>query len=105
LNFQTGLLELSLRCIARHVVRAKHLANFGLAFPSGPMMLVKLHELHRALDGFFFRGQLEYCVAANDLLGFAERAVDDADLALGKLDARALRGSKPKCSADLTIIM
>src|SRR6267154_1613103 len=69
------------------VFGAEHLANFGFAFPSGPVLLMKLHEGDGALDGLLLGIQLELRVAADNFLCFGERAIDNADFAIGKADA------------------
>src|SRR6267154_4376489 len=69
------------------VFGAQHLADFGFAFPAGPMLLVKLHEGDGALDGLLLGIQLELRVAADNFLGFGERAVDNGNFAVGKADA------------------
>src|SRR5438034_5839479 len=38
-------------CRLREVFRAEHLADFGLAFPAGPVLFVKFHEAHCGVDG------------------------------------------------------
>src|SRR6267378_2762723 len=68
------------------VFGAEHLADFGFAFPAGPMFLVKLHEGDGALDGLLLGIQLELRVAADNLLGFREGPVDHGYLPAGKLD-------------------
>src|SRR5260370_39428387 len=81
----------ALLCFGTHVFRTEDLANFGLAFPSGPELLVYFHEMQRAFDGLLFRIQLKDGEAANDFFGFAERAVDRGYLSLRDSHACALR--------------
>src|SRR5260221_86559 len=56
--------------VLREVLRPEDLANFRLAFPSWPMLFMKLHEVLCSLDRFFLRLQLELRIAANHLFGF-----------------------------------
>src|SRR5712671_6722222 len=61
-----------LRCL-RVVFRAEHLADFGFAFPAGPVLFVKFHEADRGFDGFLLCLELKLGIAADDFLGFGER--------------------------------
>src|SRR5688500_18762269 len=60
--------------------RACEGAKLACPFPTRHEVLVELHELPRGRHGFLLAGQLEDRIAANDLLGLHERAVDDAEL-------------------------
>src|SRR5216684_681705 len=55
-------------------------ANLARPFPTREEVLVQLHELRRRRHRLFLALQLEGGIAANDLLGLHERAVDDAEL-------------------------
>ena len=48
----TAHFQVPLRFAMSEVFGTEHLANFGLAFPAGPVFFVKFHELHRTFDGF-----------------------------------------------------
>jgi len=76
----------------RYVWGPEDLTDLGFAFPSRPMLLMKLHEGHGAFDGFFFGWELEDREAADNFFGFGEWPVDDFDLSTGQLDADTLRG-------------
>src|SRR5882757_228297 len=60
--------------------RAGEGAKLARPFPTRHEVLVELHELLGGRQGLFLAWQLEDRVAANDLLGLHERAVDDAEL-------------------------
>src|SRR5947209_19100246 len=47
--------------------RIVHLSDFGLAFPTGPVFLMKFHEAHRAFDSLLLGFQFELRVSPNDL--------------------------------------
>src|ERR1700731_534165 len=64
-------------------------AKFTRPFPPRHELLVELHELGRRRDGLFLALQLEDRVAANDLLGLYERAVEDAELPVRYAHLRA----------------
>ena len=66
----------ALLCFGTEIFRTEDLANFGLAFPSGPVPPVHFHETRGAFDGLLSRIQLKDRKAADDFFGFAERAVD-----------------------------
>src|SRR6202521_4294252 len=76
------------------VLRPEYLANLGFAFPSWPVFLVELHEVHRSVDGLLLRLQFELRVATDNLLGLGERTVDYLDLPAGKADSGALRSGR-----------
>src|SRR5882724_11034514 len=69
----------ALLCFGSEVFRPEDLTNFGLAFPAGPVFLMKFHEARRPFDRFFFRLQLKDGITANDFLGLGERPVDRGD--------------------------
>src|SRR5256885_3807021 len=71
----TGHPIIPLLCRLREVSGLPHLADFGFAFPAGPVLFVKLHEADRGVDGLFLGLQLKLRVAADHLFGFGERAV------------------------------
>src|SRR5258708_38856218 len=60
--------------------RAGKGAKLARPFPTRHEVLVELHELLGGRQGLLLARQLEDRVAANDLLGLHERAVDDAEL-------------------------
>src|SRR5229473_1147227 len=64
-------------------------ANLARPFPTRKEVLVQLHELRRRCHGLFLALQLEGGIAANDLLGLHERAVDDAELPVRDAHLRA----------------
>jgi len=85
--------------VLSEVLRAKQLANLGLALPSRPVLLVKFHKLLSRLDRLLLRIKLELRISADHFLGFGEGSIDHLDLSSGEPDARALRGrSEPTAS-------
>src|SRR5687767_2191029 len=62
---------------------AHDLPDLGFAFPTLPVLFVQLHETLGPLDPFFFCFHLVNGIAADDLLGFCERSVDDPQAAAG----------------------
>jgi hypothetical protein len=59
------------------------LTDVGFAFPSRPMLLMKLHEGHGAFDGFFFGWELEDREAAKTIVGNSPNKWLDAQVAIG----------------------
>ena len=76
----------------REFLRPEDLANFSLAFPAGPVLLVKFHETQSGLDCIFLRREFEDRITADKLFGLGEGAVGGGDFATGKADARTHRG-------------
>ena len=83
--------ERMLLWFGRKVFRIVDLANFGLALPARPILLVKLHEPHRPFDRLFLRFQLEHREPADDFLGLGKGFVAGGYLSSRKPDTRALR--------------
>src|ERR1700730_12029552 len=69
---------------ARGIIWPVHRANFGLAFPTGPVFFVQLHELNRSMYCFFLGVQFKLCVAADDFLGLREWPIDYRDFPVGQ---------------------
>jgi hypothetical protein len=61
--------------LQREFFRSKHLANFSLALPLGPVLSVKFHEAYGPFDGLCFGFQLKDRVSAYNFLGFGERPI------------------------------
>ena len=60
------------------VVRGlEDLANLGLSLPARPMFSVQLHEPQGLVERLFPRFHFEYCIAADEFLGFDERSARD----------------------------
>src|SRR5947209_7355295 len=72
--------------------RAGEPAEFARSLPAGHEILVELHELRGHRDRFLLVAQLEDGIAADHLLGFDERTVDDAELPVP--DAHLRTGSQ-----------
>src|SRR5205807_4641527 len=94
-----GLTCLLLRVLSK-VLRAKHLANLGLALPSRPVLLVKFHKLLCRVDRLLLRIEFELRVPADNFLGFGEGPIDDLDLSSGQADACALRSRSEPTAAQ-----
>src|SRR5229473_5855944 len=62
--------------------RAGKRANLARSVPTRHVILVELHELDGRRYGFFLVPQLENGIAADDLLGLHERAIDHAEIAI-----------------------
>ena len=80
---QVGELGMTVRII-REVGRPEDLTDLGFALPAGPVLAVDLHEAPRPLDRFGLRLEIVHGVAADDFLGFRERAVEHRHLACPK---------------------
>src|SRR4029079_17021929 len=65
-----------------------HGTDLGLALPAGPVLLVQFHEAQRGLDRLCLRLDFVNREAADDLLGFGERAVDHGELSVRETNAR-----------------
>src|SRR6266851_1916718 len=76
----------------RKIFRAENLADFGFAFPTGPIFFMQPHELDRGFHRFFSRWKFQDPEASDNLLGFGERPIDRFDFSAGKPHAR------PSCS-------
>jgi hypothetical protein len=84
----------------RKIFRSKELADFSLAFPSRPVLTVKIDEGLGCFQSFLFGFKIHDCEAADDLLGFGEGAIDDRNLSAGKANAMALRGCGKSSGED-----
>src|ERR1700737_3903471 len=60
--------------------RAGKRAKLARPFPAGHVVFVQLHEFRRRRQSLLLALKFEDRVAADDLLGLHERAVDDAEL-------------------------
>src|SRR5580704_3047102 len=67
----------------------EHRPYLGLAFESGPVLAVQLHELGCDPERLGLRLGLQDRPAADDLLALGERAVGHGDLAVGEPHTRA----------------
>src|SRR5580698_10460564 len=65
-------------------------AELAGSFPARKEVLMKLHELDRRCHGLFLAVHLENRVTANDLLGFDERAIQNAEPTIHNFHLRAL---------------
>src|SRR5437016_3449999 len=83
---------LSFLCGLREIFGPPHLADFGFAFPAGPVLFVKFHEADRRVDGLLLCLELKLGIATDDFLGFGERPVGHGHLSSRKPDAGAQRG-------------
>src|SRR6266851_2584208 len=95
-----GCRNRQLRYALSKIFRPEHLANLGLALPSRPVFLVKLHEAYRRVDGLFLGLQLKLRIPSDDFLGLGERPVGHGHPPSGKPDARAQRGWPEPPAAD-----
>src|SRR4051794_25215657 len=72
--------------LADHVhARRRKCPQLTRPFPARHMVEVQLHEFLGHRQGLLLVAQLEYRIAADHLLGLHERAVDDAELAIGDM--------------------
>src|SRR5580704_8804704 len=71
--------------------RPQHLADFGLALPSRPILLVQLHKAPGTFDRFFLRFQFKHCESAHHFLRLGVRPVDRSHLSSSKPHPCALR--------------
>src|SRR5215213_2923719 len=64
--------------------RVAQLTNFAAAFPTGPVILVDLHQPSGELDGLRLASYLNYGVSTDKLFGLGERAVYGLDRVVGQ---------------------
>src|SRR5215510_9981353 len=92
-----GLLDFA----ALHVdAVAEHGPQLAGAFPARHVVEMELHELLRHRERLGLVAELEDGVAADDFLGFHERAVGDAELAAFDRDVRALLQRRQTAHVD-----
>src|SRR5687768_15504312 len=76
--------------------RVAQLTNLAAAFPTGPVILVDLHQPPGKLDRLRLASYLNYGVPTDKLFGLGERPIDRLDRAINQRhDCARLTGKQP----------